>query len=132
MIYNEQNRTSNNSSYEIEFKVETYINEVLSEKNNEIYIFECNPDGKAKKIHLKDSQDNILLDNNVIIKNDLIKIAATLCSPNNNLENNEIKLTKENRPYKLLNLPFDSKDFVQNRSNVENKKYEASSFLMII
>ena len=84
MIYNEQSRTSNNSSYEIKFKVETYINEDLSEERDVTYIFECNSVGKAKSIHSKDSQENILLDDDVMIKNDLIKIASSLCSQNNN------------------------------------------------
>ena len=56
MIYNEQSIVSN----EVTFKVETYINEELSEENLEIYVFECDEKGNARKVFIKGDKDNLL------------------------------------------------------------------------
>jgi hypothetical protein len=99
MTYDEQSRASSNSLYEIKFKIQLYIDEVLSEENDETYVFEYDSVGKVKNIHSKHSQENILFDNDNVIKNDLIKVAKTLYSQNiSNRENSKIKLAEENKP----------------------------------
>ena len=131
VIYNEQSRISNKNTTEIKFNVETFIDEVLSEENEKTYVFDNDSYGKLKSIHLKNSSKNLLLDNDAIIRPDLIKISENFSNKKiGNQDNNGIKLIEENEPYKIIKLPFDSKEFVQNKSIVDSKKYTAAKFLI--
>jgi hypothetical protein len=107
MIYNEESRSSDNFKVEINFKVEMYINEVLTEENTEIYIFECDSKGKLKSIRLKNSKENILLDDSMIIRDELKRISKTLCNNNSN---------------DLVKLPFDYQKYMDNCYLEDNTK----------
>jgi hypothetical protein len=110
MIYSEQSIVSN----EVTFKVETYINEVLSEENIETYIFECDEKGNATKIFLKGDKDNILESELPMMKEEFLKYGNSFCSKNN------IKSTtqSENTDLLAVNLIYDKK------INIKSVKYE--------
>ncbi len=130
MIYNEQSRITNDSSYEIKFNVETFIDEVLSEEMVEIYVFERDKNGKIINVHLKGSQKNLLLDDNAILKPYLFKVSETLSLGKNGNQIDSKKLFEANEPYNPIKLPFDSKEFIQKKSIIGNEKYEPSRFLI--
>lgn len=131
LTYSEESRILNNLNYELKFRVTNYIDEKIIDENIKIYIFEFNLAGTIKSIHLKGSNENILLNEDILIRIDLIKIANTL-NPNKVKKYGIAKnsLVVEDEPYKMLTLPFNSKIFVQNKSNLENEKYQPSSFLI--
>ena len=78
MIYNEQSIVSN----EVTFKVETYINEELSEENLEIYVFECDEKGNATKVFIKGDKDNLLESELPMLKEEFQKYGNLFCSKN--------------------------------------------------
>jgi len=83
MIYHEQNTTSN----EVTFKVETYINEVLSDENLETYVIECNGIGNATKVYLKGEQNNILNSDLPMLRKEFQKYGDSFCSRKSKIQN---------------------------------------------
>jgi hypothetical protein len=82
LTYNEESRSINNSNYEIKFKVTNYIDEKISEENIKIYIFEFDSStGVVKNIHLKDKNENILLNEDILVRPELIRIALHSLHP---------------------------------------------------
>lgn len=75
MIYYEQTIVSN----EVTFKVETYINEVLSEDDLVTYIIEGS-NGIASKVYLKGDINNILDSELPMMKEEFQKYANSFCS----------------------------------------------------
>jgi hypothetical protein len=110
MIYYEQNIVSN----EVTFKVETYINEVLSEENLETYIIECDVNGLATKVYLKGDKENILESELPMMKEEFQKYGNNFCSKNN------IKSTNQSEDPDLsdVDLIYDKK------IDIKSVKYE--------
>ena len=60
MTYNFKNVKDLGNIKEVRFEVETYIDEVLSETNNETYLFYYNRSNQIEKIQHKGEKENIL------------------------------------------------------------------------
>jgi len=60
MTYNVKNITDLENVKEVKFEIETYIDNVLSETNNETYLFYYNQSNQIEKIQLKGQNENIL------------------------------------------------------------------------
>jgi len=83
MIYHEQNTTSN----EVTFKVETYINEVLSDENLETYVIVCDGIGNAVKVYFKGDKDNILKSELPMLREEFKKFGDSFCSKKYKIQN---------------------------------------------
>ncbi|AYN01628.1 hypothetical protein [Chryseobacterium sp. 3008163] len=60
MTYNVKNITDLENIKEVEFEIETYIDNVLTENNNETYLFYYNQSNQIEKIQHKGQKENIL------------------------------------------------------------------------
>ncbi|MGQ1911698.1 hypothetical protein ACT3CE_18200 [Marinifilum sp. RC60d5] len=76
MIYYEHSIVSN----EVTFKVEMYVNEILTDENLETYIIECDGNGNATKVYLKGEKDNILQSELPMMREEFQKYGNFFCS----------------------------------------------------
>lgn len=82
MTYNEENTISSRTSYIVKFKVVMYIDEVVADEYMETYIFECDESGRLENAHLKGEDENLLKNEDSLIRNELKKYGEQLCSGN--------------------------------------------------
>lgn len=107
MIYYEKSIASN----EVTFRVETYMNNVLSEENLETYVIVCDENRNPTKVNLKGDMDNILESELPMLKSEFKKYADYFCSKNT--------IT----PSKKINIS--SVDLIYNQKiDIEKVKYE--------
>jgi hypothetical protein len=109
--YSEVSRKKINNKYQIKFNVKMYINENIEEEYDEIYIFEFNDINVLTKINIKGYDENLLMDNELTIINDLIKISENLIkndtSKHNTLNNNtKISLKPYNKTIDIENVTY--------------------------
>jgi hypothetical protein len=131
LTYYEESRSIDNSNYELKFKVTNYIDEKIVEESIKIYIFEFDTSAILKSIHLKESKENILLNEDLLIRSELIKIANTFeLNKTNNSGINKISLVSESEPYKLLDVPFDMKSYIDNLPQTIDNSYNPSKELI--
>lgn len=126
MIYNEVDRKTLISKVEIKYKVTQYIDEKLEDEYFETYLFEANSNEELTGIFEKVKKINILDSDEYAVRENLIDIGSKLFKNGIKSSTQQIKLVEENHPYKLLNLPFDLKSFVQNLPDNPNTVYTAS------
>ncbi|MDR7211463.1 hypothetical protein [Flavobacterium piscis] len=106
MTYYEDNVIILETSREVKFKVEMYIDEVLNDTYFETYIFKCNEE-KVSVINLKGKNDNLLESNLPEIRNNFEEYGNMLCSKyksNNGIKTSENCLKESN-----FKLPFNQK-----------------------
>ncbi len=78
MTYNEVTRKNNTNSIEIKYEVSQYIDEKVEDGYFETYIFESDSNGFLNSIHLTNYSENIINDEESIIKEYLLKIGYEL------------------------------------------------------
>ena len=78
MTYNEASRKKNKNSVEIKYNVTQYINENPQDEYVETYIFESDDNEFLKSIHLNSDTQNILNDDDSLLKNELSKVGIEL------------------------------------------------------
>ena len=78
IVYNIKKINIEGEIYKVKFKVSNYIDEKITHEYYKAYIFEFEKDGKLINIHLKGTEENILLDNDIIMKNNMKKLGERL------------------------------------------------------
>lgn len=129
MIYNEADRKTLVSKVEIKYKVTQYIGENVEDECFETYLFDSNSNEELIGIYEKGKKINIIDSDEYVVRDELIEIGAKLFKNGINSSTKQIQLVEESQPYKLLNLPFDLKSFVQNLPENSNTSYTASLVL---
>ena len=129
MIYNEMKRNILGTNVEIKFKVTQYVDEKIQDEYFETYLFDSNSTLELIGVYEKGGEINIIDHDEYVIRDKLIEIGSNLFKKEIKSSKEEIQLVEENQPYKLLILPFDWKNFVQNLPENPNTIYTASSAL---
>lgn len=129
MTYNEMEKNILGGKVEIKYKLTQYIDEKVEDEYFETYLFDSNSDEELTGIYEKGKKINILDSDEYAVGENLIEIGSKLFKNGIKSSTQQIKLVEENHPYKLLNLPFDLKSFVQNLPDNPNTVYTASLVL---
>ena len=94
MVYNIEKVNIAGLIYKVKFKVLNYINEEIVDELHQIYFFEYEKDGKLISIYLNGNKENILMDNNIIMKNDIKNLGERLWRDKNSSEESHNDNTK--------------------------------------
>ncbi|AZA92339.1 Uncharacterised protein [Chryseobacterium nakagawai] len=112
VTYTAENISQDKTSVKVKFKVENYINEELTETNDETYFFYYSNTGEIDKIINEETHKNILDEYFLSAQESFKEFAASL------IRDKKIKIShskgqdssaKEN--YKITTLPFDHEDY---------------------
>jgi len=79
MTYSEENIVLNADSYEVNFKVETHINDVPEEPYHENYVFTCDASNGKVQIQLKGEEGYDLKNQHPEFQEQLSQYANSLC-----------------------------------------------------
>lgn len=122
MTYNEITRKKNKNSVEIKYNVTLYINENPQDEYVETYIFESDDNGFLNSIHLANSLENIINDENSLLKEYLEKIGYEFYTQK---EKTNLNANKENsgRVVNSLFKKFEFKYIVTEVETEEDTKY---------
>lgn len=125
MTYDEVSKKNNHNSVEIKYKVTQYINEKIEDEYFETYIFESDENGYLSSIHLDNSKENILTDDSSLLRDQFLEIGAKLYDKklSNQSNSKNIELVAGNKPYNLMVVPFDLRDYVNNLPNEIKNSY---------
>ena len=132
MTYNEASRKKNKNSVEIKYNVTQYINENPQDEYVETYIFESDDNEFLKSIHLNSDTQNILNDDDSLLKNELSKVGIELftkgIAKGNN--SNNLEIVTEKAPYNPISVPFDLKNYIANLPNEIKNSYTPTAKLI--
>ena len=125
MTYNEVSKKNNPNSVEIKYKVTQYINEKIEDEYCETYIFEIDGNGCLLSIHLDNNKENILNDDSSLIRHQLIEISSEIFDKKSSNQSNskDCELVIGNKPFKLMIVPFDLRNYVKNLPNEIQNSY---------
>ncbi|MFY7814025.1 MAG: hypothetical protein ACOVRK_02425 [Chryseobacterium taeanense] len=129
MTYDESSRKINTNSVEIKYKVIQYISEKIEDEYFETYLFESNESRNLSSIHLNKNQENILNDNNSLLREKLLEIGLKMYPKNVAKQTNseEIAFVADDEPYQLMNVPFDLKEYINNLPNTIENSYHPTA-----
>lgn len=110
--YTAEDISQDKTSVKVKFKVENYMNDKLTETNEETYLFYYNNAGKIDKIISEETQKNILDEYILDAQESFKEFAASLIKdkkikvPTSNEQSNST-----NAKYRITALPFDHEDY---------------------
>lgn len=131
MTYNEISRNKNKNLIEIKYKISQYINEEPQDDYFETYIFETDDNDFLKSIHLNTDKQNILSDDSSLIKEKLLEVSKEFSKGlSNDNDSKNIELVTEKKPYNLIPVPFDLKEYIKNLPNEIKNNYTPSNKLI--
>ncbi|EKT3967228.1 hypothetical protein NTJ12_002313 [Flavobacterium psychrophilum] len=125
MTYDEVLKKNNHNSVEIKYKVTQYINEKIEDEYFETYIFESDENGSLSSIHLDNSKENILNDDSSLLRDQFLEIGGEFFDKkiSNQSNSKDVELVTGNKPYNLMVVPFDLRDYVNNLPNEMKNSY---------
>lgn len=118
MTYNEFTRKKNKNSVEIKYNVTQYINENPQDEYDETYVFEKDSNGFLNSIHLANSSENIITDEDSLLKEYLEKIGYQFYPQK---EKTNLNANKENSN-QILNSLFKKFEFKYTVTEVETEE----------
>ncbi len=132
MTYNEVSRKKNKNSVEIKYNVTQYLNENPQDEYFETYVFESDSNEFLMSIHLNSDAQNILNDDDSLLKNELSKVGITLFPKGivNENKSNDLEVVTQKAPYNLISVPFDLKNYIKNLPNEIKNGYTPSPKLI--
>lgn len=132
MTYNEVSRKKNKNSVEIKYNVTQYLNENPQDEYFETYVFESDSNEFLMSIHLNSNAQNILNDDDSLLKNELSKIGIEVFTKGiaNENKSNNLEIVTEKAPYNPIPVPFDLKNYITNLPNEIKNSYTPTAKLI--
>jgi hypothetical protein len=129
MAYDEISRKIKTNSVEIKYKVIQYSNGKIEEEYFETYLFESGQNKNLSSIHLNKKKENILNDNNSLLKEKLLEVGLKVYPKRiaKQANSEEIAFVGDDDPYQLMNVPFDLKEYVNNLPNPIQYSYQPTA-----
>ncbi|MCD0472299.1 hypothetical protein [Flavobacterium sp. JAS] len=129
MIYYEVFRKNNKNLVEIRYKVTQYINEKIEDEYLETYIFESDKNRNLSGIYLNKNKENILNDNSSLLRDKLLEISGKLYHKkvSSQPDFKETGFVSGNKPYNLMAVPFDLKNYADNLPNQIKNSYSPTA-----
>ncbi|WP_136667867.1 hypothetical protein [Flavobacterium sp. H122] len=125
IVFDEISRERKKNTVEIKYAITQYVNDNVETEFQEVYFFEADGNGKLISIHSDKNKVNILNDDSFFGREKFIEIGMELFPKGiaNLNDSKETELVTENKPYSLMSLPFDLKDYINNLPNEIKNSY---------